>query len=73
MVPIERIRTVPRADAYWEKGLFANQNGACKLNQELTLDRLASSGGRDFISPRTASRRAVDSGGRGGCDVGATG
>lgn len=40
-VPVEWIRTVPEDDAYWEKGLFANQNSACKLRQEFTLDRLS--------------------------------
>jgi hypothetical protein len=41
VVPVEWARTVSRGDAYWEKGLFANQNSACKLRQEFTLDRLA--------------------------------
>jgi len=41
VVPVAWIRTVPEQDAYWEKGLFANQNSACKLRQEFTLDRLA--------------------------------
>lgn len=41
VVPVGWIRTVPQQDAYWEKGLFANQNSACKLRQEFTLDRLA--------------------------------
>lgn len=41
VVPVEWIRTVPQTDAYWEKGLFANQNSACRLRQEFTLDRLA--------------------------------
>ncbi|AWB96370.1 hypothetical protein DCE93_12520 [Agromyces badenianii] len=40
VVPVEWIDTVPEKDAYWEKGLFANQNSACKLRQEFTLDRL---------------------------------
>lgn len=41
MVPIRWIHTVPQAAAYWEKGLFANQNSACKLRQEFTLDKLS--------------------------------
>ncbi|WP_423494519.1 DUF91 domain-containing protein [Microbacterium esteraromaticum] len=41
VVPVDWIRTVPVNDAYWEKGLFANQNSACKLRQEFTLERLA--------------------------------
>lgn len=30
----------PVSEAYWEKGMFANQNSACKLRQEFTLNRL---------------------------------
>ncbi len=41
VVPVSWIRTVPVSEAYREKGLFANQNSACKLRQEFTLDRLA--------------------------------
>lgn len=41
VVPVKWAHTVPEKDAYWEKGLFANQNSACKLRQEFTLDRLA--------------------------------
>ena len=41
VVPVDWTHTVPEKDAYWEKGLFANQNSACKLRQEFTLDRLA--------------------------------
>ncbi|QIS42593.1 DUF91 domain-containing protein [Clavibacter capsici] len=41
VVPIQWSRTVPKEDAYWEKGFFANQNSACKFRQEFTLDRLA--------------------------------
>lgn len=41
VVPVRWLHTVPQAEAYWEKGLFANQNSACKLRQQFTLDRLA--------------------------------
>lgn len=40
VVPVRWIHAVPKPDAYWEKGMFANQNSACKLRQEFTLDRL---------------------------------
>ncbi|MBC9935497.1 MULTISPECIES: hypothetical protein [unclassified Leucobacter] len=40
VVPAQWIGTVDEQSAYWEKGLFANQNSACKLRQEFTLDRL---------------------------------
>lgn len=42
VVPIQWIKSVPAAEAYWETGMFANQNPACKLRDTSTLDRLAS-------------------------------
>ncbi len=41
VVPVQWFAAVPADQAYWEKGMFANQNSACKLRQEYTLDRLA--------------------------------
>ena len=41
VVPVMWFTTVPAKQAFWEKGMFANQNSACKLRQEFTLDRLA--------------------------------
>ncbi len=41
VVPVRWIASVPKSAAYWEKGMFANQNSACKLRQEFTLERLA--------------------------------
>ena len=41
VVPVRWHTAVPAEQAYWEKGMFANQNSACKLRQEFTLDRLA--------------------------------
>lgn len=40
VVPVRWLTSVPASLAYWEKGMFANQNSACKLRQEFTLDRL---------------------------------
>jgi len=40
VVPVRWIATLSQKDAYWEKGMFANQNSACKLRQQFTLDRL---------------------------------
>ncbi len=34
-------KTLPRDQAIWEKGMFANQNTACRLRNKFTLDRLA--------------------------------
>ena len=41
VVPVRWLVSKPKSEAYWEKGMFANQNSACKLRQEFTLDRLA--------------------------------
>jgi hypothetical protein len=40
VVPVRWLTTVPAAQGVWEKGLFANQNSACKLRNRFTLDRL---------------------------------
>ena len=40
-VPVRWLITVPKSEAFWVKGMFANQNSACKLRQEFTLDLLA--------------------------------
>ncbi|WP_324651615.1 endonuclease NucS domain-containing protein [Georgenia sp. H159] len=40
-VPVRWLVATPKSEAYWEKGMFANQNSACKLRQEFTLERLA--------------------------------
>lgn len=40
-VPVRWFTANPKEQAYWEKGMFANQNSACKLRQEFTLERLA--------------------------------
>lgn len=40
VVPVRWIASNAKAQAYWEKGLFANQNSAGKLRQQFTLDRL---------------------------------
>ncbi|EFV14129.2 hypothetical protein [Segniliparus rugosus] len=47
VVPVEWFSTRPESEAYWEKGLFANQHSACKLRQEFTLERLADHFGID--------------------------
>lgn len=40
LVGIEWIKTVPITKAIWEKGMFANQNSACKLRNSFTIERL---------------------------------
>jgi hypothetical protein len=39
-IPVDWHATVPRAEAFSEPGLFANQNSACRLRNRFTLDRL---------------------------------
>lgn len=40
VVPVRWLESVPAAQARWTKGLFANQNSACKLRSTVTLDWL---------------------------------
>jgi hypothetical protein len=41
LVRVDWIDVQPREDAFWEKGMFANQNVVAKLRQPFTLQRLA--------------------------------
>ena len=41
VVPIDWQQTRTRSDAVWVKGVFANQNSACKLRTSFTLEQLA--------------------------------
>lgn len=47
VVPVRWITSIPKDQAFWEKGMFANQNSACKLRQEFTLERIATHFGID--------------------------
>ncbi len=47
VVPVDWINTRPRGQAVRRKGLFANQNSACKLRNRFTLDTLYSEFGLD--------------------------
>jgi hypothetical protein len=47
IVPVEWIKTVPRDQAVWQRGMFANQNSACKLRNKFTIDVLATAFGLD--------------------------
>lgn len=38
VVPVEWEATVPVTEAVWKRGLFANQNSACKLSRQFTID-----------------------------------
>ena len=40
LVRVEWLKEWPREAAFWEKGMFANQNTVCRLSNKFTLDRL---------------------------------
>jgi hypothetical protein len=40
VVRVDWIKTLPREQAIWEKGMFANQNSAAKLRHQFTLEKL---------------------------------
>ena len=40
LVRVDWIKTVPREQAYWEKGLFAIQHTACRMRNQFTIDKL---------------------------------
>jgi hypothetical protein len=46
-VRVEWIKAVPRTEAYWEKGLFALPNVACRLTSSFTIERLSQHFGLD--------------------------
>lgn len=50
VVPVAWMVARPESEAYWAKGMFGNQNSACKLRQEFTLQRLAEHFGIDSES-----------------------
>lgn len=41
VVGVQWAETRDRSDAVWSKGMFANQNSACKLRNKFTLDKLS--------------------------------
>ncbi|WP_138416195.1 endonuclease NucS domain-containing protein [Sinomonas gamaensis] len=41
VVPVVWIKTVSLEDAFWRQGLFANQNSACKLRNQFTIDEVS--------------------------------
>ncbi|MEA2901011.1 MAG: hypothetical protein QOH36_898 [Actinomycetota bacterium] len=40
VVPVRWLRTVSQDDAVWERGLFANQNSACRMGSRFTIETL---------------------------------
>jgi hypothetical protein len=41
LVHVKWRKTLSQDQAYWERGMFANQNTVCKLRNKFTLDKLA--------------------------------
>jgi hypothetical protein len=41
IVPVDWERAVPREEALWRTGFFANQNSACKLRARFTIDEVS--------------------------------
>jgi len=41
LVRVEWLNTKPMENAFWEKGMFANQNSACKMRNKFTVERLS--------------------------------
>lgn len=40
VVRVRWLRTVPASQAYWEKGLFAQQHSACRLRNKFTIEKV---------------------------------
>ncbi len=40
-MPIEWKVTKPREKSCWKPGMFANQNSACKLRSQFTIDEVS--------------------------------
>ncbi|GGO38393.1 DUF91 domain-containing protein [Deinococcus humi] len=51
VVAVEWLDVLTADQAFWEKGLFANQNSACKLRSVFTLDALSKKFPRGFQTP----------------------
>lgn len=47
LVRVEWLKTVPRSQAFWQKGLFALQHTACRLTSSFTIERLSQHFGLD--------------------------
>ncbi|WP_320416855.1 endonuclease NucS domain-containing protein [Arthrobacter jinronghuae] len=54
IVPVQWVYTVALEDAVWRQGMFANQNSACKLRNQFTIDELTKEFKLDAL-PRSGS------------------
>lgn len=44
-VPVKWTRAVPRDQGFWKNGMFANQNSACKLRNQFTIEQVVAAFG----------------------------
>ncbi|MFT3714450.1 MAG: endonuclease NucS [Gordonia sp. (in: high G+C Gram-positive bacteria)] len=47
VVPVKWLATRPRDEAVWKQGMFANQNSACKLRSQFTIEQVTAALGVD--------------------------
>jgi hypothetical protein len=59
-VKVDWIATKSIKNAFWEKGMFANQNSACKLRNKFTVERLSELFGLENINPEVSEQKAVE-------------
>lgn len=45
VIPVAWEHTVPRSQAFWKPGMFANQNSACTLRSQFTIEQVTSAFG----------------------------
>ncbi|MFE8013398.1 endonuclease NucS domain-containing protein [Streptomyces antibioticus] len=57
IVPVTWDRAVPREQALWRPGFFANQNSACKLRARFTIEEISHHFGIDHDAPDAAQIR----------------
>ena len=50
VVGVHWIKDVPQSEAVWEQGMFANQNTACRMRSQFTIDRLTERWNLDNIT-----------------------
>lgn len=48
VVPVKWIHIVPRENAFWKQGMFANQNSVTKLRQQFTIEQVSQEFNLDF-------------------------
>ena len=57
---VDWIKTKSIENAVWEKGMFANQNSACKLRNKFTVERLTEIFGLENAKPDISEQNAIE-------------